>query len=286
MEICNYCKNNAKSRCTRCLSSFYCSQECQKKDWKNHKTKCINPTWIISKSDEKGKIILSKDNIEIGTSILYEKPIFIALKNDYYDIIDNIIEKTNEINCNDHSFSIDGIVSILQFVKEKESTQNRILRFYLPEISNDIKDYVIECLTIMKEITNLKISIDIMFKVYFIVLANAFCDDNNNAVLLYQIGCIISHSCIPNSNCIIDESYLLTVRSITKIQKGNEITHCYDLNYMFLPTKYRKLYFKQSKFFDCKCDICKNPPIIRYYKCNCLKGNITVNDNNECGMYK
>lgn len=79
-----------------------------------------------------------------------------------------------------------------------------------------------------------------------------------------------------------NENYLLSVRSLVDIKKDEEITHCYNYEYMFLPTKYRKEYYLKTRYFDCKCDICKNPPIVRYYKCNCIKGNIAITDNNEC----
>jgi len=28
-------------RCARCKKTFYCNEECQKRDWVNHKTDCI-----------------------------------------------------------------------------------------------------------------------------------------------------------------------------------------------------------------------------------------------------
>jgi tetratricopeptide (TPR) repeat protein len=41
---CAYCNNMSEQklkRCARCKDVYYCSTECQKKDWKDHKPKCI-----------------------------------------------------------------------------------------------------------------------------------------------------------------------------------------------------------------------------------------------------
>jgi radical SAM protein with 4Fe4S-binding SPASM domain len=37
-----YVKNDMK-KCSRCKAVWYCSAECQKKDWGSHKTKCVLP---------------------------------------------------------------------------------------------------------------------------------------------------------------------------------------------------------------------------------------------------
>jgi len=39
---CNYCKQKAKVKCGNCQSVFYCSLECQKKDWQKHKENCLD----------------------------------------------------------------------------------------------------------------------------------------------------------------------------------------------------------------------------------------------------
>ncbi len=42
-EYCMICgKQNELSRCGRCKKVFYCSRECQKADWQNHKPNCQN----------------------------------------------------------------------------------------------------------------------------------------------------------------------------------------------------------------------------------------------------
>jgi len=46
-NTCAKCGNLAKMRCTRCCITYYCSKECQKPDWDEHKQKCtpIDKIW-------------------------------------------------------------------------------------------------------------------------------------------------------------------------------------------------------------------------------------------------
>ncbi|KIO16686.1 hypothetical protein M407DRAFT_33662, partial [Tulasnella calospora MUT 4182] len=39
-NVCAVCTNEAKQRCSQCLSVYYCSRECQTNDWKEHKRSC------------------------------------------------------------------------------------------------------------------------------------------------------------------------------------------------------------------------------------------------------
>lgn len=48
---CNQCgESEAKKRCTRCKNAWYCSKECQAKDWPAHKHNCQAPVEIPSKN--------------------------------------------------------------------------------------------------------------------------------------------------------------------------------------------------------------------------------------------
>src|ERR1043165_7878559 len=42
MNKCNVCQKPSKSQCGKCHQTYYCSKECQKKDWKEHKKSCGN----------------------------------------------------------------------------------------------------------------------------------------------------------------------------------------------------------------------------------------------------
>jgi hypothetical protein len=40
MNICNVCQKSSTTKCSKCHQTYYCSKECQKKDWKIHKKSC------------------------------------------------------------------------------------------------------------------------------------------------------------------------------------------------------------------------------------------------------
>ncbi|SCP05191.1 MYND finger protein, putative [Plasmodium ovale] len=42
--ICNNCKENAELQCSQCKQTYYCSKECQMKDWFNHREICSKGT--------------------------------------------------------------------------------------------------------------------------------------------------------------------------------------------------------------------------------------------------
>ena len=46
-KVCSHCKQSrVRSKCTVCLTAYYCSAVCQKRDWKAHKPKCVPPQRI------------------------------------------------------------------------------------------------------------------------------------------------------------------------------------------------------------------------------------------------
>ena len=40
-HVCNVCYKACKDKCSQCKSVYYCSPQCQKKDWKKHKKTCV-----------------------------------------------------------------------------------------------------------------------------------------------------------------------------------------------------------------------------------------------------
>ena len=41
--VCQVCGNGGQKKCSRCEEVYYCSRECQIKDWQNHKPACRRP---------------------------------------------------------------------------------------------------------------------------------------------------------------------------------------------------------------------------------------------------
>jgi hypothetical protein len=105
-------------RCSKCLTTCYCSRECQIRHWKTHKAECIKyaaPSTVsqklpidglnqdqmiqrpfeITKIMGKGHGVLATCKILKGTRILSEKPIFVVPRtvNDL-DIVERVIIKS------------------------------------------------------------------------------------------------------------------------------------------------------------------------------------------------
>lgn len=103
---CQVCQNlNPKFQCKNCKSTKYCSKECQKVDWKYHKTNCVFTQIIKSlECDKCNKKILNEQNEEIIAIYRYEnlsKTICDGCKSELVDIILNnkcYICKNNKIN--------------------------------------------------------------------------------------------------------------------------------------------------------------------------------------------
>ena len=43
-NLCNVCEKDAAKHCAKCKIVWYCSRECQRANWKQHKEHCQTPT--------------------------------------------------------------------------------------------------------------------------------------------------------------------------------------------------------------------------------------------------
>eukprot|EP01036_Dinobryon_divergens_P030025 gene30025-39215_t len=76
--------------------------------------------------------------------------------------------------------------------------------------------------------------------------------------VLYHLTSLMSHSCVPN--CVVDTSSVeMTVRCITAVKKGEELTIEYNEDYFDQPTHVRRAHLISSKEFLCRCPRCVSP---------------------------
>ena len=76
-NLCAFCKNIAKTRCSGCLKVYYCNKEHQILDWKNHAKSCKVLKLVIDASGH--QYYVATRNIKVGEIVYKEKePIVIA----------------------------------------------------------------------------------------------------------------------------------------------------------------------------------------------------------------
>ena len=75
MASCNFCKVDSEEQLKSCVCQkvFYCSKECQTKDWRAHKPSC--PPFIVRESPGKGRGLFATRKIKEGQLILEEFPL-------------------------------------------------------------------------------------------------------------------------------------------------------------------------------------------------------------------
>lgn len=74
---------------------------------------------------------------------------------------------------------------------------------------------------------------------------------------IYETGCLMEHSCVPNVNLQFDDKYNLTTRAGRNISKGEHLgimyTHC------LWGTQARREHLFNTKMFWCQCERCQDP---------------------------
>ena len=70
-NLCAFCKNIAKTRCTGCLKVYYCNKEHQKLDWKIHAKNCSVLKLIKDASGQ--QYYVATRNIKVGKVVYEEK---------------------------------------------------------------------------------------------------------------------------------------------------------------------------------------------------------------------
>ena len=74
---------------------------------------------------------------------------------------------------------------------------------------------------------------------------------------LYPLTAMMNANCSPNTQNSIDSDWVLKVRAVRPITKGEEITDTYTST--MANTLYRRKQLKNTKYFDCSCPRCSDP---------------------------
>ena len=74
---------------------------------------------------------------------------------------------------------------------------------------------------------------------------------------LYPAIAMMAHDCVSNTHHAVTPDFRMVLRSVVPIKKGDTITTVYT--HTMAGTMERRLYIKESKFFDCVCVRCADP---------------------------
>jgi SET domain len=76
---------------------------------------------------------------------------------------------------------------------------------------------------------------------------------------LYPTACLMEHSCLPNCSYDFDmkNGFKITVQAARDIKAGEHLTTTYS--HVLWSTQLRQQHLKDSKYFNCVCERCKDP---------------------------
>jgi hypothetical protein len=77
-DLCASCKKPSVSKCTNCRDVFYCSKECQKRHWKEHKFSCKSLPYKIGQSKVLGKFLEASRDVKKGDVLFNEPPLVVG----------------------------------------------------------------------------------------------------------------------------------------------------------------------------------------------------------------
>lgn len=103
---CEVCNKPAKQFCSSCKAVFYCSKDCQKRGWKEHKTKCrpfsvlIHPIY--------GRYLAATRDIKAGEVLLKEAPMLVGPKQKSGPICVGCHRATRDTRCSKCSYPVCG----------------------------------------------------------------------------------------------------------------------------------------------------------------------------------
>ncbi|EFN62504.1 SET and MYND domain-containing protein 4 [Camponotus floridanus] len=108
---------------------------------------------------------------------------------------------------------------------------------------------------------------------------NVTADDHENKLLIeeqiriataiYPSASMMNHSCDPNIiNSFLDQT--LIVKAIQDIKEGEEILHCYGVDFRRMPKAERQESLESQYYFTCNCKACTMPEYENFMINDCL----------------
>ncbi|CAK8672384.1 histone-lysine N-methyltransferase SMYD1-like [Clavelina lepadiformis] len=224
--VCHYClaspppDKQAKplAKCTACKYARYCSKECQKKAWPDHKPECsamqrVNPGKPVDQTRLVARILWRKQkDAESGAKQLVE-----------IETLEDHLDKRNK--------------------EEKDALDEKVYSF------GDYFTYD-EMPESDQEMLHLFATIDCN--------AVGLNDHRNLQAIgvgIFPVASLLNHDC--NANCVaMNNGTKLEIRALRKIEKDEELCICYVdcLN----TTEQRKEKLMSQYYFDCKCQMCED----------------------------
>lgn len=113
---------------------------------------------------------------------------------------------------------------------------------------------------------------------------NIGCPSGQELSGLYPTAYLLEHSCLPNCFYTFDFSnnFRINVKAGRPIKKGEHLTTMYT--HVLWGTQMRREHLKDTKYFECKCDRCKDPTELGTYL-SALKC-MGTEEQGACGGYQ
>ena len=221
------------SKCSRCHAITYCGKECQVADFTRHKWNCL-PV-MVTEIPGKGRGLVAARDIEQGELIFIDKPVITVKTIDW------------TTHCMMH---VNSVLEQLAKLPSEAKVQFERLQGLDFEDGVDDNDEANRTILILKKfMTNSRMDSGVHTK----------------CTSLYLNIVLINHSCAPNAAegylKPYDENKSSEVRAIKSIGKGEEVTICYDNDFLNLccSLEARRTAIKKHFGFDCNCQYCASP---------------------------
>ncbi|KAI8809210.1 hypothetical protein BJ742DRAFT_241191 [Cladochytrium replicatum] len=219
--LCAVCFQPASSKCGQCKIARYCSNACQKSDWKMHKRECLGYKKVGRKPPA---VVRLASRLWMLNQVNPER----------YARMKSLQSHRDEYSGETLQSFTEMAILVLSFTSDDEIT--------LAKLSSPAVQAVIEEVVC----------------IFCVIMTNAYAPWNDElesvGVGLYPILSLMNHACDANCAPMYINGTTAHVRTLRPIKKGEELTISYlDVT---AQTESRKKSIKDQWLFDCKCRRC------------------------------